>query len=129
MSAKHHPHEGVYTRLQPSKIHGVGVFAVRDIPEGTLVFADDDEEIVWIDKSELADVPPVLRKFYDDFCVIKNGRYGCPASFDKLTTAWYLNNSDEPNVAADDEYRFHALRDIRRGEELTSKYSDYSEEP
>ena len=32
------PHEGVYTRIKPSNIHGVGVFAISDIPKGTYVF-------------------------------------------------------------------------------------------
>lgn len=31
------PHDDVYTRLGPSKVHGVGVFAICDIPKGTFV--------------------------------------------------------------------------------------------
>jgi len=123
------PHSGVYTRLKPSKTHGVGVFAIRDIPKGTAVFAEDDDDIVWVDKVVIADLSEEFKNLYKDFCILKEGRYGCPVSFDKLTIAWYLNNSDEPNLAADDEYRFHALRDIKAGEELTAKYSEYSEEP
>ena len=129
MNGKNLPHDGVYTRLKPSKIHGVGVFAIRDIPKGTAVFAEDDDDIVWVDKVVIADLSEEFKNLYKDFCILKEGRYGCPVSFDKLTIAWYLNNSDEPNLAADDEYRFHALRDIKAGEELTAKYSEYSEEP
>jgi hypothetical protein len=32
------PHDDVYTRLQCSPIHGVGVFAIRDVPKGTNIF-------------------------------------------------------------------------------------------
>ena len=32
---KQPPHCGVYARLAPSRVHGVGVFAVRPIGEGT----------------------------------------------------------------------------------------------
>ncbi len=37
-------HAGVYTRIQKSD-HGVGVFAIRDIPEGTNIFAGDTNKI------------------------------------------------------------------------------------
>lgn len=129
MSTKHLPHEGVYTRLKPSKIHGVGVFAIRDIPKGTPVFAEDDDDIVWVDKKDTENLLPPLREFYDDFCIVKGDKYGCPKNFDTLTIAWYLNSSDKPNVAADENYRFYALRDIKAGEELTADYSTYSDEP
>jgi len=122
------PHDGVYTRLQPSQIHGVGVFAIRDIPKGAYVFTDD-EPIVWVDKSNVDLLPNALKDLYEDFSVIKDDKYGCPESFDKLTTSWYLNHSDQPNVAADRHYKFHALRDIKTGEELTVDYRTYSEHP
>lgn len=32
------PHQQVYTRLKPSKIHGVGVFAIRPIPKNTRLY-------------------------------------------------------------------------------------------
>jgi uncharacterized protein len=123
------PHEGVWTRLKPSKIHGVGVFAIRDIPKGTNVFHDDDQLITWVDKKLVENLPIPLKRFYDDFCIIKGEKYGCPRHFDALTTSWYLNHSENPNVAADENYRFYALRDIQAGEELTANYRTYSDEP
>ena len=121
------PHEGVLTRLGPSKIHGVGVFAIVKIPEGSYIFADDDEEMIWLSKSQLKDLPKAFKKLYEDFCISKGGKYGCPRSFNRLTPAWYLNDSDHPNVAADENYNFLALRDIEEGEELTVDYDTYSE--
>ena len=41
---------------------------------------------------------------------------------------WYLNHSDRPNVAADESGRFHSLRRIRKGEELTADYRTFTEE-
>jgi len=123
------PHEGVYVRLKPSKRHGVGVFAIRRIPKGTYVFRDDNEQIVWVEKGKTEGLPEAVRELYEDFCIIKNGQYGCPRSFDALTPAWYLNHSDKPNMAADSETRFYALRNIRKGEELTVDYRTYSEMP
>jgi|SRR5208282_599762 len=123
------PHEGVYVRLQPSQIHGVGVFAIKDIPKGTHIFPDDDEELVWIQKRVLARLSAEERKLYDDFCIIRGDLYGCPQSFNKLTPTWYFNESSAPNMAADSDYRFYALRHINKGEELTVDYASYSDQP
>jgi hypothetical protein len=123
------PHEGVWTRLKPSKIHGIGVFAIRDIPRGTSVFHDDDEPIIWVDKTLVERLPTPFKEFYDDFCISKGKKYGCPTYFDALTPSWYLNHSESPNVAADKNYRFHALRAIQAGEELTANYLSYSDGP
>jgi uncharacterized protein len=123
------PHEGVYARLKPSKIHGVAVFAIIDIPKETYVFPDDNESIVWIDKTIVESLPKALKQFYDDFAIITPEQYGCPTSFNKLTTAWYLNHSGTPNIAADPQFNFYALRDIKAGEELTVDYRTYSDEP
>jgi SET domain-containing protein len=124
------PHEGVYTRLQVSKTHGVGVFAIRDIPKGTIVFSTDETEMIWIEEKDVANIHPALKKLYDDFAVIRNGRYGCPKNFNMLTPGWYLNESREnPNVKCTDDFDFISIRDIRAGEELTVDYSTYSEYP
>jgi hypothetical protein len=127
------PHEGVYTRLKPSIIHagGVGVFAICDIKKDAPIFGDDEEDMVWVDENESTGVPPAVRELYDDFAVIKNdGKcYGCPQSFNLLTLSWYLNESNNPNVRCDKDYRFFALRDIEAGEELTVNYLTYSELP
>lgn len=123
------PHHGVYARLRPSRIHGVGVFAIRRIPKGTYVFPDDDDELMWIRKSELADLTAEDRKLYEDFCIIRGDLYGCPRSFNRLTPAWYFNESSAPNMGVDETYRFYALRDIEKDEELTVDYASYSERP
>jgi len=125
------PHIGVYTRLRPSKIHGVGVFAIRKIRKGTNIFSGDDAEMVWIEKSSLRGLPREIRRLYEDFAVIRNHatEYGCPRNFNVLTVGWYLNESDDPNVACDKDFDFFALRDIAVDEELTVDYDSYSEPP
>jgi hypothetical protein len=120
-----------FTRLRPSKIHGVGVFAIRDIPKGTNIFGDDRSEMVWIKNSEIEGKGGEIRRLYDDFCVIKNGKYGCPKGFNNLTVSWYINEpaaGQRSNVVCCGKYDFVAARDIRAGEELTVDYSTYSEE-
>ena len=123
------PHNGVYTRLKPSKIHGVGVFAIRDIKKGTYIFPEDNLPIHWIDRSQLRNLPASVGRLYKDFAIIKGKKYGTPLNFDQLTPAWYLNHSKSPNVAIDKHYRFYSLRHIRGGEELTVDYDTYSDPP
>jgi hypothetical protein len=123
------PHLKVFTRLGISRIDGIGVFAIFDIPIGTPLFEFDNTEMVWVNANEIMNLPEKLKKMYDDFCVVKENQtlYGCPANFNQLTMAWYMNHSKQPNVQADDEYNFFALRSINEGEELTIDYSKFSE--
>ena len=123
------PHKDVYVRLKPSRLHGIGVFAVRPIKKGTYIFPKDDERLVWVPYSRIQRLAPSLQDLYRDFSIIKQGKYGSPRRFDQLTPSWYLNESKQPNVGADKTYRFYATRDIKTGEELTVDYKTYSELP
>ncbi len=123
------PHYGAYSRIGPSRIHGIGVFAIRKIKKGTHIFYGDDGEMVWVKKDRLSGLPREIKRLYEDFCIVKDrGRvYGCPANFNRLTVAWFVNCSPNPNIRCDGHYRFFALRDIEAGEELTADYKTYNE--
>jgi hypothetical protein len=127
------PHVGAYTRLRTSKIDGVakkggvGVFAIREIPEGTNIFASDAGEMIEQDPKILDGLDPELRRLYEDFCVFKKGKLLCPRNFNNLTVGWYLNHSEEPNARCDNEYNFIAIRHIQAGEEITANYGTYGE--
>src|SRR5579862_1884186 len=121
------PHLGVFVRLRPSRIHGVGVFAIRNIPKGTYIFGGDNSEMRWVKTSVTNHLDEEVKNLYRDFCVSRNGKYGCPTNFNLLTPAWYLNQSKKPNVAADKNYDFYSTRRIKKGEELTVDYQTYSD--
>jgi len=127
--SKRKPHDGVYARLGISTVAGagIGVFAISDIPFGTDVFGADDAETVIVEKTNTLVLRPEIRKLYHDFCVLKNGTYECPVSFNSLTVSWYLNTSETPNVQPDSELHFKAIRDIKAGDELLANYDEYSE--
>jgi hypothetical protein len=129
------PHENVYTRLRPSNTAkgGVGVFAIRRIRKGKPLFLGDNEEMLWVEKETFSKQPKQVRKLYGDFAVVRDGRYGCPQNFNRLTVAWYLNEP-APGTGANvrcarETLDFFALRDIREGEELTVDYATYSDSP
>jgi hypothetical protein len=121
------PHEGVFTRLRPSRTHGIGNFAIKRIKRGTKLFTGDSDEMLWIKADRLGRLPKEIRRLYEDFGVLKDGRWGCPTSFNLLTPSWYLNESKSPNVVCDEHLNFVAKLDIALGEELTVDYSTYSE--
>jgi hypothetical protein len=126
------PHDRVYTRLRPSKIHGVGVFAIKRIKKGMPIFPGENEEMLWVERAKNVQSSEI-QKLYDDFAIIQGKRLGCPQNFNRLTMAWYLNEpkrGDRPNVRCDnDTYDFFALRDIKADEELTVDYSAFSDKP
>lgn len=126
------PHRDVYARIARSKIHGVGVKAIRKIPKGMSIFPDDNDSIIWIKENKIKGLSSEVRRLYTDFCIIRahDGKYGCPRSFNRLTVAWYLNRPESgqrPNVGCRRDYTFYALRDIEPGEELTVDYRTFSD--
>jgi hypothetical protein len=128
----HLPHNDVYVRLGVSKIHGIGVFAIKRIAKGTNVFANDRVAVVWVERAELdrANLEPAERSFYEDFGIASGSAIGCPVNFHNLTPGWYCNEppaGQEPNVRVDSDFSFFARRDIVEGEELTVRYADFSE--
>jgi hypothetical protein len=99
------------------------------------LFSGDSDELFWVDSSDLPKSAN-LRKFYEDFAIVKADakgkpkRYGCPVHFNRLTMSWYLNDpkpGEKPNVRCDEAFEFYALRDIKRGEELTVDSTAYSD--
>ena len=121
------PHENLYTRLQVGA-NGIGVFAIRDIPAGTMLFAGNTgattvvpaEQVETIDDDE-------IKRMYLDFCPLIEGAFVAPQDFNLITMDWYLNHSDRPNVVADSSLRFIASTFIPKGEELRADYTSYSD--
>jgi methylase of polypeptide subunit release factors len=125
------PHEGVFARLAPSSIHGIGVFAQQRIEAGTNVFANDRREIDWVPAAVLEDgaIPPRRRQFYADFAIRRGTELGCPDNFNLLTVGWYLNEplaGEQPNIVATADFDLVAMRDIEAWEELTVDYSSFA---
>src|SRR5215471_1762899 len=122
------PHHEVYARIGRSRIHGVGVLAIRDIPRGTRLFRGEDERVVWVRLGAIRRLPLEVRKLYTDFGMAWGERIGVPRTLNMLSVGWYLNHSARPNTRADEDGRFYTLRRIRKGEELTADYRTFSED-
>jgi SET domain-containing protein len=117
----------VYCRLAPSKIHGIGVFAVRDIPNKTNPFIGCfSDNYVGITEQQLCKMDKGVQKIVRDFQVAENGIWYIPScGIQKLDMSFYLNHSPKANVVSDYEGNFTTTRLIKKGEEVVSNYGQY----
>lgn len=112
-------------KLQPSPVHGLGVFVLEKISQG---------EPVYRHRWKL-DLQLTSKKFFrldprDQAFILHHGaldrrvnRYCLP--YDNLR---FLNHSDTPNLQFDPATdQIIALRDIRAGEELLQDYGEFED--
>ena len=119
-----------YCRIQPSPIHGVGVFAVRDIPEKTNPFPGvKNQRWVHVSNSGLETLDSEVAKMVDDFFVRDDGKmYVSEYGLNGMDMSAYVNSSESPNlITTDDGITFVTSKYVRRGEELTIDYGTYDE--
>lgn len=129
----------VYCRIGVSKIHGVGVIAIKDIPKGTNPFIINntfckDYKAINITEKELNSIPVEVKKMVKDFIAPgKNGKYSIPyGGMNSLDISFYLNHSINNNIDIydDDQCEFVIFitnKFIKKGEELTINYKELSE--
>ncbi len=114
-----------YVMIQPSGIHGNGVFALRDIPKGCRdMFSKGVGEWIKITKTEVEALPQHSRNLIETYCLWDDEHYFVPDyGFKVMDLVNYLNHSDAPNVISinDGEY-FEAIKKIASGEELFIDY-------
>ena len=123
--------KNTYCRLKGSKIQGVGVFAIREIPKGKNPFFGLRKQ-KWhkFQMSELKGLDKEILSLVDSFFVIhKNGMVEISdCCLNGMDISYFLNDSKKPNLKTiDDGEYFVTLRKIKKGEELTVAYKTYDE--
>lgn len=114
-----------YIRLLPSTTHGIGVFAIQDIPKGCRdLFMDEEGDWIKLTFEEVNELPDHSKKLIENFCLFDETDYFVPAEgFKKMDLSLYLNHSNQPNLTSIDEGRyFETTRDIKSGEEVFIDY-------
>jgi len=118
MTATQHLNQSVYCKLAPSSIHGIGVFAIRDIPQGT-TFDACEYMICAVAEEDFKNLLPEIQELITDKNVFlerdKIFHFIHPNGVQHLQS--FMNHS---NFANTDGHK--ALRDIKAGEELTENY-------
>lgn len=107
----------VWCKIAPSPIHGVGIFAIRDIPKGTelaggeYVYRKDEEETL------LPEIRALIQDHYSHLELMSI----MPNPNRDAYLQCFMNHSDDANSDG-----HHALRDIAKGEEVTENYKKLS---
>jgi hypothetical protein len=119
-----------YCSLQPSRIHGIGVFAVRDIPNRKNPFRTLKKYAsigyVRITEDELDALPQQLSALIRALFIPTDGAVRVPNyGLNVIHLNAYLNHSENPNLRTRDGFTFIARRKILVGEELTVDYRTY----
>jgi len=124
-----HLKNNIYCRLKPSKIHGVGVFAIRNIPKNTNPFKEFGRNVqVLIPKSELNGIDENIKKLLSDFMVNSEDKQMILLSSTfQSHYKYYLNTGINPNVTYLTNNTYKTVKDVNVGEELIMNYEkDYS---
>jgi SET domain-containing protein len=117
----------VPTKVQPSAIHGLGLFALEAIPKGTLVWqyveGFDISISVW-DQITGIGLREAFPKAALDF--LKKYAYKTDKGEYEVCVddARFMNHSSTPNISARGSMDF-AIRDIAAGEEIVCDYKDF----
>lgn len=118
--------ETVWATLGVSKIHGIGVIAIRDIPKGT-AYTDYNmleaapKNAFMMDRKSIDGLLPEIRKVVLDQTYYSKSHesFLVPSPNDVQCLQCFMNHSDDANTDGKT-----TLRDIKKGEELTENYRD-----
>lgn len=107
--------------LAPSTIHGIGVFAIRDIRKGERCYCTPNSKKEWysVSYSNLNKLWPEQKELIlQRWASIINGSLFTSPN-DDVTLILFMNHSENPNY---DIYTDSALKDIKKDEELVEDY-------
>ena len=120
----------VKTKIAPSAIHGMGLFAEEFIPKEAVIW----KFVAGFDKTftreQIESFPPAVHVFLTKYAYFskKTGRYRLDSDNGR-----YFNHSKTPNTSTkslpkESEDIIYANRDIQPGEEITVNYADQEED-
>lgn len=109
--------ELVKLKVGPSPIHGVGLFALRDIKKGERLYGDAQYQVLDIPYKDFKKLrPEIAEQILGRWPHIVNGSHFI---YPDSKMVAFCNHSDEANYDAKNDVAF---RDIKEGEEVTENY-------
>jgi len=113
----------VKTYVDKSPIHGLGVFAGEDIAKGTKVWEFVDGFDRTISEEDVLKLPQQAQDYLDTYAYMADGKF-CLCGDHGI----YTNHSETPNSGSDNGSDYQvALRNIKKGEEITSDYREFDD--
>lgn len=120
----------VKTKIGPSAIEGIGLFADEFIPKGTIIWRFTPGFDLKFTAEEIQKFPDRVQMYMKRYRWLskKSDKY-CMASDD----AKYFNHSSTPNTLSayyddEDEVVTKAIKDINPGDELTDNYGSFEKD-
>lgn len=118
----------MYCKPGKSPIHGVGMFAIRDISKGTVIMPAKNLTGTWktIEWAKDNRVPSGVVSMMQQY--VSSEVYGDDYIFvprDPIVdfpAQMLMNHSSSPNVQINYRNEIQAIKDIQEGEELTENY-------
>jgi uncharacterized protein len=117
----------VRTRIQPSNINGLGLFADEFIPKGTRILQYEPAFDRAYTDNEIQHLPQTVQEYLHHYSYFSTDLKKWILPFDNDR---YVNHSNNPNTRVEPTLVSHgesgviALRDIYPGEEITLNYKD-----
>ena len=110
----------IWCTLKPSAIHGVGVFALRDIPAGTKVIWEYDTiEVSTLSEEDMRALPvEITEEILARTIFIKGESLSFLDPNSTTNYRSYMNHNKEPNTDG-----VYTTRAVAKGEELTEDYT------
>jgi SET domain-containing protein len=107
----------VKTRLGVSEIHGIGVFALRDIEKGEQLYTDMMTKLYNLPYAEFDKLrPEIIDQLLQRWPQIINGS---AFAYPDTRVVAFMNHSEKPNYDAVSDV---ALKNIKAGDEITEDY-------
>lgn len=113
----------VRTRVIPSQIEGLGVFADEPIKAGTAIWKLDGFFDRMMPVSEVAALPPHMQDFIDTYGYPHKELAGLIVF--ETDNGRFMNHSLSPNTDFSNPSRGFAICDIAVGEEITCNYFEF----
>lgn len=120
----------VKTKIGPSSINGIGLFADQLIPKGTVIWRLEPQFDIKVLPENLDKLAPHAKQLFLKYSYLSRRSKAYVLCFDD---ARFYNHSDSPNVLDcdspdSDEGLDVAARDIYPGEEMTCDYREFDAE-
>ena len=119
----------IYFKLAESSVHGVGIFAIKDIPKGTDIYIEFNDDVpkektnymFKLELNKMESIPLSVRKMWSGYAVT-SGNFQfiyLPPNYKTFHSLW-MNHSDDPNFNAITKL---TIKDIKEGEEIFEDYN------
>jgi|SRR3989344_4728873 len=117
----------VKTKIGKSKIHGLGLFADQFIPKGTAIWKFKKGLDLSLTKKAFGRLPEIAKKTLKKYgyLTIRPKRWGLDFDDGRFINYSFNPNSRITLKVVDHGDTIVAVRNIKRGEEITNDYSEY----